>query len=191
MQDIFKFEQTGIDDDGKIQGELRPSGLRPRASDRIQQAGIQLPAEHLWHEGRQYLVRHGRVMDQNWFGNEREVRRRWTQRRRISAPVYRLGRSRRVKSLPRTVPGGCCSYHPPRRHLPWKLPFSKFSSPVSQLRAMRRRMAKYRRHDLCGADSPSSRKTISSARCRPCFRYASVERIVVEQLFCADVPTRM
>ncbi len=44
MQDIFRFEQTGIDDNGKILGELRPTGLRPRASDRIEQAGIQLPA---------------------------------------------------------------------------------------------------------------------------------------------------
>ena len=32
MQDIFKFEQTGIDDNGKILGELRPTGLRPRAT---------------------------------------------------------------------------------------------------------------------------------------------------------------
>jgi pilus assembly protein CpaF len=44
MQDIFVFEQTGIREDGKISGELKPTGLRPRASDRIAAAGISLPA---------------------------------------------------------------------------------------------------------------------------------------------------
>ncbi len=43
MQDIFRFEQTGIDDNGKIIGELRPTGLRPRINDRIEEAGIHLP----------------------------------------------------------------------------------------------------------------------------------------------------
>jgi pilus assembly protein CpaF len=43
MQDIFRFEQTGIDEHGKILGELRPTGLRPRVNDRIEEAGIHLP----------------------------------------------------------------------------------------------------------------------------------------------------
>lgn len=43
MQDVFRFEQTGIDDHGKILGELRPTGLRPRVNDRIEEAGIHLP----------------------------------------------------------------------------------------------------------------------------------------------------
>jgi pilus assembly protein CpaF len=43
MQDIFRFEQTGIDENGKILGDLRPTGLRPRINDRIEQAGIHLP----------------------------------------------------------------------------------------------------------------------------------------------------
>ena len=43
MQDIFVFEQTGIDENGKIIGELRPTGLRPRANERIEEAGIHLP----------------------------------------------------------------------------------------------------------------------------------------------------
>ncbi len=43
MQDIFRFEQTGIDEDGKVLGELLPTGLRPRINDRIIDAGIQLP----------------------------------------------------------------------------------------------------------------------------------------------------
>ena len=43
MQDIFNFVQTGIDENGKIIGELRPTGLRPRVNERIEQAGIHLP----------------------------------------------------------------------------------------------------------------------------------------------------
>ena len=44
MQDIFTFEQSGVNEEGKIIGELRPSGLRPRCSDKIAEAGITLPA---------------------------------------------------------------------------------------------------------------------------------------------------
>jgi pilus assembly protein CpaF len=44
MQDLFMFEQTGIGDDGKIIGGLKATGLRPHASERIQDAGIDLPA---------------------------------------------------------------------------------------------------------------------------------------------------
>jgi len=44
MQDLFVFEQTGIGEDGKIIGGLQPTGLRPRASEKIADAGITLPA---------------------------------------------------------------------------------------------------------------------------------------------------
>lgn len=44
MQDIFLFEQTGLDDNGKIIGGLKPTGLRPRFNQRIEDAGIKLPA---------------------------------------------------------------------------------------------------------------------------------------------------
>ncbi|MCD6401986.1 MAG: CpaF family protein [Anaerolineales bacterium] len=42
MTDIFKFEQTGIED-GKIIGRLRPTGLRPKAMWKIESTGIHLP----------------------------------------------------------------------------------------------------------------------------------------------------
>ncbi|MBI5669018.1 MAG: CpaF family protein [Chloroflexi bacterium] len=42
MSDIFEFEQTGIES-GKIIGRIRPTGLRPKFIDRIEQAGIHLP----------------------------------------------------------------------------------------------------------------------------------------------------
>jgi pilus assembly protein CpaF len=43
MQDIFLFEQTGIDEKDKIIGGLKPTGLRPRFNQRIEDAGIKLP----------------------------------------------------------------------------------------------------------------------------------------------------
>ncbi len=42
MTDIFKFEQISIDDDGKIIGELKPTGIRPLFSDRLIAAGFKL-----------------------------------------------------------------------------------------------------------------------------------------------------
>ncbi|MBL4806709.1 MAG: CpaF family protein [Rhodobacteraceae bacterium] len=44
MQEIFKFERTGIDDDGKIHGYFAPSGLRSFYSERFRQWGYELPA---------------------------------------------------------------------------------------------------------------------------------------------------
>jgi pilus assembly protein CpaF len=43
MTDIFIFEQTGLED-GKVIGRLRPTGLRPKFIDQIEQSGIHLPA---------------------------------------------------------------------------------------------------------------------------------------------------
>jgi len=42
MAEIFKFEQTGFEE-GKVIGRLRPTGIRPRFMDKIEQAGIHLP----------------------------------------------------------------------------------------------------------------------------------------------------
>jgi pilus assembly protein CpaF len=43
MTDLFVFEQTGIEA-GRIVGRLRPTGLRPKFMDKIEAAGIHLPA---------------------------------------------------------------------------------------------------------------------------------------------------
>ena len=43
LTDIFAFEQTGYDE-GKVVGRLRPTGLRPKFMDKIEAAGIHLPA---------------------------------------------------------------------------------------------------------------------------------------------------
>ncbi len=42
MSDIFKFEVAGFEN-GRIIGALRPTGLRPKAMTKIEQAGIHLP----------------------------------------------------------------------------------------------------------------------------------------------------
>ncbi len=42
MTDIFVFEQSGFEG-GKIIGRLRPTGLRPKFMDKIEQSGIHLP----------------------------------------------------------------------------------------------------------------------------------------------------
>jgi pilus assembly protein CpaF len=45
LSDIFKFDQTGVDLDGKILGELKPTGIRPLFSNRLEIAGFKLKPE--------------------------------------------------------------------------------------------------------------------------------------------------
>lgn len=45
LTDIFKFEQTGISEDGKIIGALKPTGIRPLFTPRLDAAGFKLPPE--------------------------------------------------------------------------------------------------------------------------------------------------
>ncbi len=42
-QDVFAFQQTGIDEDGKIQGELQPTGIRPTFMGQFARNGVALP----------------------------------------------------------------------------------------------------------------------------------------------------
>jgi len=42
MQDIFVYEQTGVVE-GKIQGRLKPTGIRPKFVEKFEVAGIHLP----------------------------------------------------------------------------------------------------------------------------------------------------
>jgi pilus assembly protein CpaF len=44
LQDIFVFEQTGIDEKGKIVGQLRPTGVRPRFIEKFESLNIYLPS---------------------------------------------------------------------------------------------------------------------------------------------------
>lgn len=45
MSEIFKFEQTSIAPDGKIIGEIKPTGLRPFFGSRLEAAGFKLGPE--------------------------------------------------------------------------------------------------------------------------------------------------
>ncbi|HEV2006676.1 MAG TPA: ATPase, T2SS/T4P/T4SS family, partial [Candidatus Limnocylindrales bacterium] len=42
MQDVFQFEQTGVIE-GKIQGRLKPTGIRPKFVEQFESQGIHLP----------------------------------------------------------------------------------------------------------------------------------------------------
>jgi len=45
MSDIFKFAETGIGEDGKVIGEMKPTGIRPMFGQRLEAAGFKLTAE--------------------------------------------------------------------------------------------------------------------------------------------------
>ena len=45
LQDIFVFRQTGIDADGRVLGELRATGIRPKFADRLKAFGMDLPED--------------------------------------------------------------------------------------------------------------------------------------------------
>ena len=45
MTDIFKYEQTGVSQDGEVLGNFRPTGIRPMFSPRLEAVGYRLGAE--------------------------------------------------------------------------------------------------------------------------------------------------
>jgi len=45
MQDIFRFIERGITDDGTVIGEMLSAGIRPKFTPRLEAAGIHLPPE--------------------------------------------------------------------------------------------------------------------------------------------------
>jgi len=49
MQDIFVFERTGINQQGKVCGRFRATGIRPKISERLTTAGFVMPAEMFEH----------------------------------------------------------------------------------------------------------------------------------------------
>jgi pilus assembly protein CpaF len=48
LQDIFVFDQTGCDEQGKVIGRFRPTGIRPKFLDKLTANGINLPNEIFW-----------------------------------------------------------------------------------------------------------------------------------------------
>ena len=49
MQDIFIFEKLGVDEDGRVRGRFRATGIRPKCSERFAASGINLPAQMFEH----------------------------------------------------------------------------------------------------------------------------------------------
>ena len=45
LQDIFIFEQQGLDEKGKIIGRVKPTGIRPKFMSKFEEEGIKLPAD--------------------------------------------------------------------------------------------------------------------------------------------------
>jgi pilus assembly protein CpaF len=43
MQEIFQFERRGVDKEGKVVGQFKATGVRPRFAERLKQYGMQLP----------------------------------------------------------------------------------------------------------------------------------------------------
>ena len=43
-QDVFEFEQTGVED-GRIMGDLRPTGIRPKFVEKLKARGVELPPD--------------------------------------------------------------------------------------------------------------------------------------------------
>jgi pilus assembly protein CpaF len=48
LQDVFMFEQTGVQE-GKVQGRLKPTGVRPRFAEKFEMHGIHLPPRLFGH----------------------------------------------------------------------------------------------------------------------------------------------
>lgn len=45
LQDIFVFQQTGVDERGRVQGQHRATGIKPKCIDKLRTAGIVIPDE--------------------------------------------------------------------------------------------------------------------------------------------------
>ena len=43
MQDVFIYERRGVDQNGRVIGRFRPTGVRPRFAERLKVYGMQLP----------------------------------------------------------------------------------------------------------------------------------------------------
>ena len=49
MQDIFVFERTGITQEGRVRGQFRATGIRPKCAERLAAAGVHLPKNMFEH----------------------------------------------------------------------------------------------------------------------------------------------
>jgi pilus assembly protein CpaF len=49
MQDIFLFDRSGINENGKVVGRFRATGIRPKCSDRLAASNVRLPTDMFEH----------------------------------------------------------------------------------------------------------------------------------------------
>ena len=49
MQEIFRFERTGLTRDGKVTGRFRATGIRPKCAERLETMGMRLPVDMFEH----------------------------------------------------------------------------------------------------------------------------------------------
>ena len=47
LQDIFKFEQRGVDNNGKVKGEFVSTGIMPKFVQKLKDKGINIPPDLL------------------------------------------------------------------------------------------------------------------------------------------------
>lgn len=45
MQDIFKFRQQGVDENGRVVGQVLPTGIRPMFAEQLAERGLAIPSE--------------------------------------------------------------------------------------------------------------------------------------------------
>ena len=45
MQEVFRFRQLGIDQNGRAYGQFESTGVRPKACERLKASGVHLPAD--------------------------------------------------------------------------------------------------------------------------------------------------
>jgi pilus assembly protein CpaF len=45
MQDLFEYSRRGYDEEGNVRGDFQSSGIRPKFTEKLFGAGIELPAE--------------------------------------------------------------------------------------------------------------------------------------------------
>jgi pilus assembly protein CpaF len=49
MQEVFRFERTGLTREGKVTGRFRATGIRPKCSERLETMGMRLPVDMFEH----------------------------------------------------------------------------------------------------------------------------------------------
>ena len=49
MQEIFTFEKTGVNEQGKVVGHFRATGIRPKCAEKLITSGFRLPTDMFEH----------------------------------------------------------------------------------------------------------------------------------------------